>query len=247
MKFFTYSFEESQSFVNETIINRFNEKGNWKRFIGMPLFSAMVYLLYILLPAVFKGIKLDGDDAYHWLNLPLLFVLLLFYLVYIFFSFKYRKKKMILKYVTYCYMYLLLLFMELGFILVGIFCRKLLGFLSAGLTLIVLVYIFRTVPQKIKTAVEERKPYASLAALVTETITDQLLLWGGSGVTAGLVLFDRANNTNVRGSIDAILTPFMPAIMAVALYVFFLELVGGYYLFLYYEQYKDKYDSLKSI
>ena len=38
MKLFTYSFEESQSFVNETIISRFNDKGNWKRFIGMPLF-----------------------------------------------------------------------------------------------------------------------------------------------------------------------------------------------------------------
>ena len=89
MKLFTYSFEESQSFVNETIISRFNDKGNWKRFIGMPLFSAIVYLLYILLPAVFKGIRLDGDGdadvAYQWLNLPLLFVLLLFYLVYIFY------------------------------------------------------------------------------------------------------------------------------------------------------------------
>ena len=63
MKLFTYSFEESQSFVNETIISRFNDKGNWKRFIGMPLFSAIVYLLYILLPAVFKGIRLDGEGG----------------------------------------------------------------------------------------------------------------------------------------------------------------------------------------
>ena len=231
MKLFTYSFEESQSFVNETIISRFNDKGNWKRFIGMPLFSAIVYLLY----------------AYQWLNLPLLFVLLLFYLVYIFYSFKYRKKKMILKYLTYCYMYLLLLFMELGFVLIGIFCRKLLGFLSAGLTVVVVIYLFRTVPKKIKTAVEERKPYAYLAALATDKITDQLLIWGGSGVTAGFVLFDHSNNTNVRGSIDAILTPFCPAIMAVALYVFFLEIVGGYYLFLYYEQYKEKYDILTKV
>lgn len=246
MKLFTYSFEESQSFVNETIISRFNDKGNWKRFIGMPLFSAIVYLLYILLPAVFKGIRLDGDGdvAYQWLNLPLLFVLLLFYLVYIFYSFKFRKKKMILKYLTYCYMYLLLLFMELGFVLIGIFCRKLLGFLSAGLTIVVVIYLFRKVPKKIKAAVEERKPYASLAALATEKMTDQLLILGGSGVTAGFVLFDRSNNTNVRGSIDAILTPFCPAIMDVALYVFFLEIVGGYYLFLYYEQYKEKYDIL---
>ena len=110
-----------------------------------------------------------------------------------------------------------------------------------------MIYLFRTVPKKIKTAVEERKSYASLAALATEKMTDQLLIWGGSGITAGLVLFDRSNHTNVRGSIDAILTPFCPAIMAVALYVFFLEIVGGYYLFLYYEQYKEKYDSLKSI
>lgn len=88
MKLFTYSFEESQSFVNETIINRFNDKGNWKRFIGMPLFSAIVYLLYILLPAVFKGIRLDGDGdvAYQWLNLPHLFVLLLFYFIWSTFS-----------------------------------------------------------------------------------------------------------------------------------------------------------------
>ena len=88
MKLFTCSFEESQSFVNETIINRFDDKGNWKRFIGMPLFSAIVYLLYILLPAVFKGIRLDGDGdvAYQWLNLPLLFVLLLFYFIWSTFS-----------------------------------------------------------------------------------------------------------------------------------------------------------------
>ena len=154
---------------------------------------------------------------------------------------------MILKYLTYCYMYLLLLFMELGFVLIGIFCRKLLGFLSAGLTIVVVIYLFRTVPKKIKAAVEERKPYASLAALATEKITDQLLIWGGSGVTAGFVLFDRSNHTNARGSIDAILTPFCPAIMAVALYVFFLEIVGGYYLFLYYEQYKEKYDILTKV
>ena len=136
----------------------------------MPLFSAIVYLLCIFLPAGFKGIRLDGDGdvAYQWLNLPLLFVLLLFYLVYIFYSFKYRKKKMIMKYLTYCYMYLLLLFMELEFVLIGIFCRKLLGFLSAGLTIVVVIYLFRTVPKKIKTAVEERKTYASLAAHFTE-------------------------------------------------------------------------------
>lgn len=136
----------------------------------MPLFSAIVYLLCILLPAVFKEIRLDGDGdvAYQWLNLPLLFVLHLFYLFYIFYSFKYRKKKMILKYLTYCYMYLLLLFMELEFVLIEIFCRKLLGFLSAGLTIVVVIYLLRTVPKKIKTAVEERKTYASLAARFTE-------------------------------------------------------------------------------
>ena len=34
MKLFNYSFEQSQSFVNEDIVNKLNQKGNWKRYIG---------------------------------------------------------------------------------------------------------------------------------------------------------------------------------------------------------------------
>ena len=87
---------------------------------------------------------------------------------------------------------------------------------------------------------------ASLAALATEK-TDQLLIWGGSGVTAGLVLFDRSNHTNVRGSIDAILMPFLSRYYGCRSLCLLLEIVGGYYLFLYYEQYKEKYDILTKV
>ncbi len=67
-------------------------------------------------------------------------------------------------------------------------------------------------------------------------MTDRLM---GSEITAGFVLFDRSKQYKCKKERDAILTPFCPAIMAVALLCLLLEIVGGYCLFLYYEQYKE--------
>ena len=55
------------------LLYRFNDKGKLEKDLLVCLvFAAIVYLLYILLPAVFKGMRLDGDGdvAYQWLNLP---------------------------------------------------------------------------------------------------------------------------------------------------------------------------------
>ena len=61
-----------------------------------------------------------------------------------------------------------------------------------------------------------------MVALVTEKISDGLVfLEVGTGITAGLVLFDRSTGSNLRGSIDAVLLPIMPAIFVFATYVFF--------------------------
>ena len=59
-----------------------------------------------------------------------------------------------------------------------------------------------------------------MVALVTEKISDGLVFLGGTGITAGLVLFDRSTGSDIRGSIDAVLMPLMPAILSLRLMSF---------------------------
>ena len=80
-----------------------------------------------------------------------------------------------------------------------------------------------------------------MVALVTEKISDGLVFLGGTGITAGLVLFDRSTGSDIRGSIDAVLMPIMPAIFVFATYVFSIDLLRGYYLFKYSEQYREQF------
>ena len=80
-----------------------------------------------------------------------------------------------------------------------------------------------------------------MAALVTEKISDGLVFLGGTGITGALVLFDRSTGSDTRGSIDAVLMPVMPAIFVFATYVFSIDLLRGYYLFKYSEQYREQF------
>lgn len=48
MELFNYSFEQSQSFVNEDIVNKLNQQGNWKRYIGLLITSVALYFFWLL-------------------------------------------------------------------------------------------------------------------------------------------------------------------------------------------------------
>ncbi len=88
----------------------------------------------------------------------------------------------------------------------------------------------RTVPRKIRESVEKRETFVPLSALFTEKVSDGLIFIGGTGITAFLVLFDRSTGSDTRGAINAIVTPFVPAILLFAVYVFSIDLLRGYYL-----------------
>ena len=119
--------------------------------------------------------------------------------------------------------------------------RNIVSILSGAMFLLSIYYLIRTVPRKLKEAVQNQTEFSPMAALVTEKISDGLVFLGGTGITAGLVLFDRSTGSNLRGSIDAVLLPLMPAIFVFATYVFSIDLLRGYYLFKYSEQYREQF------
>ena len=157
-----------------------------------------------------KGLTLDQNPTFSWIQWPIILFYVVMYLVYLFFSIKYRRSPMKLKFCTYFYMVVLL----------AIFT------VSAGIMMMTRRNIV-SIP---------------MVALVTEKISDGLVFLSGTGITAGLVLFDRSTGSDVRGSIDAVLMPIMPAIFVFATYVFSIDLLRGYYLFKYSEQYREQFD-----
>lgn len=71
MKLFNYSFEQSQSFVNEDIVNKLNQKGNWKRYIGLLITSVVLYFFLVAIPMFIsriQWIKLLIIDGYSGLQ-----------------------------------------------------------------------------------------------------------------------------------------------------------------------------------
>jgi len=52
-------------------------------------------------------------------------------------------------------------------------------------------------------------------------------------------LFDRSTGSDTRGAINAVFTPFVPAILLFAIYVFSIDILRGYNLFKYSEQYRE--------
>ena len=55
MKLFNYSFDQSLSFVNEDIVNKLNQKGNWKRYIGLLITSVVLYFFLVAIPMFVSG------------------------------------------------------------------------------------------------------------------------------------------------------------------------------------------------
>ena len=119
--------------------------------------------------------------------------------------------------------------------------RNIVSILSGAMFLLSIYYLIRTVPRKLKEAVQNQTEFSPMVALVTEKISDGLVFLGGTGITGALVLFARSTGSDTRGSIDAVLMPIMPAIFVFATYVFSIDLLRGCYLFKYSEQYREQF------
>ena len=81
-----------------------------------------------------------------------------------------------------------------------------------------------------------------MVALVTEKISDGIGLFRRNGDYSwtGYCLTS-STGSDISGSIDAVLMPLMPAIFVFATYVFSIDLLRGYYLFKYSEQYREQF------
>ena len=127
--------------------------------------------------------------------------------VYLFFSIKVQKKPDETKFCTYFYMVVLLAIFTVCAGIMMMTRRNIVSILSGAMFLLSIYYLIRTVPRKLREAVQNQTEFSPMVALVTEKISDGLVFLGGTGITAGLVLFDRSTGSDIRGSIDAVLMP----------------------------------------
>ena len=108
MKFLNYTFEQSQSLVTKETVEKLNQKGSWKRFIGLLITSIVIYFFSIAMPMFIKGLTVDQNPTFSWIQWPVILLYVVMYLIYLFFSIKYRRSPMKLKFCTYFYMVVLL-------------------------------------------------------------------------------------------------------------------------------------------
>ena len=241
MRFLNYTFEQSQSLVTKETVEKLNQKGSWKRFIGLFITSIVIYFFSIITPMFIKGLTLDQNPTFSWIQWPVILFYVVMYLVYLFFSIKNRRSPMKLKFCTYFYMVVLLAIFTVCAGIMMMTRRNIVSILSGAMFLLSIYYLIRTVPRKLKEAVQNQTEFSPMVALVTEKISDGLVFLGGTGITGALVLFDRSTGSDTRGSIDAVLMPIMPAIFVFATYVFSIDLLRGCYLFKYSEQYREQF------
>lgn len=207
MKFLNYTFEQSQSLVTKETVDKFNQKGSWKRFIGLFITSIVIYFFSIAMPMFIKGLTLDQNPRFSWIQWSVILFYVVMYLVYLFFSIKHRRSPMKLKFCTYFYMVVLLAIFTVCAGIMMMTRRNIVSILSGAMFLLSIYYLIRTVPRKLREAVQNQTEFSPMVALVTEKISDGLVFLGGTGITAGLVLFDRSTGSDIRGSIDAVLMP----------------------------------------
>ena len=50
MRFLNYTFDQSQSLVTKETVEKLNQKGSWKRFIGLFITSIVIYFFSIITP-----------------------------------------------------------------------------------------------------------------------------------------------------------------------------------------------------
>ena len=98
MRFLNYTFEQSQSLVTKETVEKLNQKGSWKRFIGLFITSIVIYFFSIITPMFIKGLTLDQNPTFSWIQWPIILFYVVMYLVYLFFSIKNRRSPMKLKF-----------------------------------------------------------------------------------------------------------------------------------------------------
>lgn len=189
MKFLNYTFEQSQSLVTKETVDKFNQKGSWKRFIGLFITSIVIYFFSIAMPMFIKGLTLDQNPRFSWIQWSVILFYVVMYLVYLFFSIKHRRSPMKLKFCTYFYMVVLLAIFTVCAGIMMMTRRNIVSILSGAMFLLSIYYLIRTVPRKLREAVQNQTEFSPMVALVTEKISDGLVFLGGTGITAGLVLF----------------------------------------------------------
>lgn len=188
MKFLNYTFEQSQSLVTKETVDKFNQKGSWKRFIGLFITSIVIYFFSIAMPMFIKGLTLDQNPRFSWIQWSVILFYVVMYLVYLFFSIKHRRSPMKLKFCTYFYMVVLLAIFTVCAGIMMMTRRNIVSILSGAMFLLSIYYLIRTVPRKLREAVQNQTEFSPMVALVTEKISDGLVFLGGTGITAGLVL-----------------------------------------------------------
>lgn len=72
MKFLNYTFEQSQSLVTKETVEKLNQKGSWKRFIGLLITSIVIYFFSIAMPMFIKGLTLDQNPRFSWIQWPMI-------------------------------------------------------------------------------------------------------------------------------------------------------------------------------
>ena len=201
MKFLNYTFEQSQSLVTKKTVEKLNQKGSWKRFIGLFITSIVLYFFSIVTPLFIKGLTFEQNPTFSWIQWPMIVLYLIMYLVYLLFSMRYRKSPMKPKFCTYFYMVVLLAIFTVCAGIMMMTRRNIVSILSGAMFLLSIYYLIRTVPRKLKEAVQNQTEFSPMAALVTEKISDGLVFLGGTGITAGLVLFDRSTGSDNASNI----------------------------------------------
>lgn len=198
MKFLNYTFEQSQSLVTKETVEKLNQKGSWKRFIGLLITSILLYFSSIATPMFIKGLTVEQDPTFSWIQWPMILLYLVMYLVYLLFSIKHRRSPMKLKFCTYFYMVVLLAIFTVCAGIMMMTRRNIVSILSGAMFLFSIYYLIRTVPRKLKEALQNQTEFSPMAALVTEKVSDGLVFLGGTGITGALVLFDRSTGSDTR-------------------------------------------------
>lgn len=76
MKFLNYTFEQSQYLVTKETVEKLNQKGSWKRFIGLFITSILFYFFSIATPLFIKGLTVEQSPTFSWIQWPMIFVYL---------------------------------------------------------------------------------------------------------------------------------------------------------------------------
>lgn len=76
MKFLNYTFEQSQYLVTKETVEKLNQKGSWKRFIGLFITSILLYFFSIATPLFIKGLTFEQNPTFSWIQWPMIFLYL---------------------------------------------------------------------------------------------------------------------------------------------------------------------------